>query len=520
MSVKRTAVTIGLALAGAVATVPGAAHAAPVSPAPPVSPFAAYETAACTSDGVTAADLALAADLNLSGYQVSCARAVVGAVRDRGLPVRAATIAITTTIVETNIRNISEEVDHDSLGLFQQRGSWGSRAQRLDPRWATNAFLDKMLRLYPDGAWQSGSIGAICQAVQVSAYPDRYQEVAAKGQQIAAALWQPVRAKFAPTLAYDQGDGSMRLYRWTSTGTGFARAADYDSGSFALSNVGDRVASGDVNGDGRTDVVMAYQNGDGTWALHAFDKGGAWSGVWYTGGQLNLDRVGGRLVVGDFNGDGKAEPALVYDNGDGTMKIFRWTSNGSSFVRAADYQSGSFALGNVGDRVVAADADGDGKDDILMAYQKSDGTWEIHDFRYGSSWSGVWYTGGSLNLDKVAGRFTAGDYNGDGKAEPALVYDNGDGTMKIFRWTSNGSSFVRAADYESGSFDLGNVDDRVASGDANGDGRSDIVMAYQNADGTWAAHVFAGGSGWSGAWYTGGSLNLDRVAGRLVLGGW
>jgi hypothetical protein len=330
----------------------------------------------------------------------------------------------------------------------------------------------------------------------------------------------PQRRKYAPTLAYDNGDGSMRLFRWASTGSGFTRAADYESGSFALASVGDRVASGDVNGDGRTDVVMAYQNADGTWALHAFDKGGAWSGVWYTGGKLDLDRVGGRLVVGDFNGDGKAEPALVYDNGDDTMKIFRWTSTGSGFARAADYQSGAFALGNVGDRVVAADADGDGKDDIVMAYQKADGTWQLNTFRSGNSSSGVWYTGGQLNLDRAGGRLTAGDYNADGKAEPALVYDNGDGTMKIFRWYSSGSAFTRTEDYQSGSFSLGNVDDRVASGDIDGDGYDDIAMAYQNADGTWAVHAFNEGASWSKVWYTGGQMNLDRVGGRFVLGAW
>src|SRR5258706_226065 len=36
------------------------------------------------------------------------------------------------------------DVDHgdrDSLGLFQQRANWGTAAQRMDPMWATTAFL-------------------------------------------------------------------------------------------------------------------------------------------------------------------------------------------------------------------------------------------------------------------------------------------------------------------------------------------------------------------------------------------
>jgi hypothetical protein len=225
-------------------------------------------------------------------------------------------------------------------------------------------------------------------------------------------------------------------------------------------------------------------------------------------------------VVGDFNGDGRDEPALVYDQGDGTMRIYRWTSDGSKFNRSTDYDSGSFDLANVDDRVAAADVDGDGKDDIVMAYQNADNTWGIHAFRYGSGWSGVWYTGGSMNLDRVGGRLVAGDFNGDGNAEPAVVYDQGDGTMRIYRWTSDGSKFNRSTDYDSGSFDLANVDDRVAAADVDGDGRDDIAMAYQNADNTWGIHAFRYGSGWSGVWYTGGSMNLDRVGGRLVLGSW
>jgi len=94
---------------------------------------AAYQLAACDPNGITSTDTARAAQLNgtlkakmrgyMTAYRVSCARMVIKAVHDRGLDPRAATIAIATTIVETSIQNISEEVDHDSLGLFQQRAS-------------------------------------------------------------------------------------------------------------------------------------------------------------------------------------------------------------------------------------------------------------------------------------------------------------------------------------------------------------------------------------------------------------
>jgi hypothetical protein len=323
--------------------------------------------------------------------------------------------------------------------------------------------------------------------------------------------------KAEPALAYDQQDGHMKIYRWASDGDSFNRTADYQSGSFSLSNVGDRVAVGDVDGDGHDDIVMAYQNGDGTFGFHVFTNGKSWAGIWYTSGPYSLAPVAGRLVVDDFNGDGKAEPALVRDDGDGTMTIWRWRSTGTSFVRDTDYHSGSFSLTNVGNRVASGDVDGDGKADIVMAYQNSDNTFDFHVFNAGSSWAGKWYHSGAFNLSSVAGRLVVADFTGDGKAEPALARDNGT-TMTIYRWQSTGTSFTRATDYQSGSFDLGNVGDRVASGDVNGDGKADIVMAYQNSYNTFDFHVFNAGSSWAGKWYHSGPYNLTNVQGRMVVG--
>ncbi|MEV4620840.1 VCBS repeat-containing protein [Asanoa sp. NPDC049573] len=364
--------------------------------------------------------------------------------------------------------------------------------------------------------------------------PYAVNNVDAKGFNPAADLrtYKPIRrtgltdgsaGRMAPALAHDDGDATMTIHRWRSTGTSFSRTADYvGEGAFSLSNVGDRVASGDVDGDGTTDIVMAYQLSDGTFGFYVFDAGLSSLGRWYTSGPYNLNPVAGRLVVADFTGDGKAEPALVHDDGDGTMTINRWTSTGSSFARATDYEgAGAFALSNVGDRVAAGDVTGDGKADIVMAYQISDGTFGYYVWNAGLSSLGRWYTSGPYNLNPVAGRLVVADFTGDGKAEPALVHDDGDGTMTINRWTSTGSSFARATDYEgAGAYSLSNVGDRVAAGDVTGDGKADIVMAYQISDGTFGYYVWNAGLSSLGRWYTSGPYNLNPVAGRLVLGNW
>lgn len=130
----------------------------------------------------------------LTAERVCCARRVVGAVKARGLPKHAAVITITTTIVESTIRNLTGG-DRDSVGLFQQRASWGSFAQRTDPAWATDAFLDALQRKFPGGSWQTVPVGVVCQKVQVSAFPDRYQPEAADAAVLVEALWGGVKSR-------------------------------------------------------------------------------------------------------------------------------------------------------------------------------------------------------------------------------------------------------------------------------------------------------------------------------------
>ncbi|WP_089021297.1 FG-GAP-like repeat-containing protein [Micromonospora coriariae] len=324
----------------------------------------------------------------------------------------------------------------------------------------------------------------------------------------------------APTVAYDQGDGTMRMYRWLSDGDSFNRTTDYDSGAFRLSAVGGRMASGDVDGDGKDDIVMAYQQPGGTFSYYVWRNGSSAARVWYDSGPFNLGNVAGRLVLGDFNGDRKAEPALAYDQGDGTMRIYRWLSDGDSFNRTSDYDSGAFRLSVVGDRMASGDVDGDGKDDIVMAYQQPDGTFSYYVWRNGNSSARVWYDSGPFSLSRAGGRLVLGDFNGDRKAEPALAYDQGDGTMRIYRWLSDGDSFNRTSDYDSGAFRLSVVGDRMASGDVDGDGKDDIVMAYQQPGGTFSYYVWRNGNSSARVWYDSGPFNLGNVAGRLVLGNW
>ncbi len=104
----------------------------------------------------------------------------------RGMPARAATIAIATAIQESKLRNI-DYGDRDSLGLFQQRPSqgWGTQAQVTDPVYATNAFYDALAKIE---GYETMEITAAAQAVQRSGFPEAYADHEPEGRAFASAL--------------------------------------------------------------------------------------------------------------------------------------------------------------------------------------------------------------------------------------------------------------------------------------------------------------------------------------------
>lgn len=122
----------------------------------------------------------------------------------RGLPPRAASIALATAYQESKIQNI-DYGDRDSLGLFQQRPSqgWGESSQILDPVYATNAFYDALIQV--DG-YQSMAITEAAQAVQRSGFPEAYADHEADGRALASALTGQTRPGAFSCVVRPSGD--------------------------------------------------------------------------------------------------------------------------------------------------------------------------------------------------------------------------------------------------------------------------------------------------------------------------
>jgi hypothetical protein len=125
----------------------------------------------------------------LAPDQAEYASLITAVAVQRGLPPRAATIALATAMQESKLRNI-EHGDHagpDSRGLFQQRPSqgWGTESQVMDPYYAANAFYDALVQI---PGYESMEITEAAQRVQRSAFPAAYAQHEQMGRFFASGL--------------------------------------------------------------------------------------------------------------------------------------------------------------------------------------------------------------------------------------------------------------------------------------------------------------------------------------------
>ena len=138
-------------------------------------------TERCTATGAGGEDLATDQAANAALISAVAVR--------RGLPARAASIALATAMQESKIRNIGhgDQAGPDSRGLFQQRPSqgWGTEAEVMEPYHATNAFYDALVKI---PGYEVIPITQAAQEVQRSAYPGAYAQHEAMARAFASSL--------------------------------------------------------------------------------------------------------------------------------------------------------------------------------------------------------------------------------------------------------------------------------------------------------------------------------------------
>ncbi|MDG6102956.1 hypothetical protein Daura_40405 [Dactylosporangium aurantiacum] len=135
----------------------------------------------------------------LTQAEMNNAVAIIDVARQLNLPRRAAVVGIATALQESHLRNLANPnlpqslqrpnegvgYDYDSVGLFQQRPSWGTVDQLMDPRESARRFYAALSRVE---GWEQLAVTVAAQTVQRSAFPDAYAKWEGLAQQIVDAV--------------------------------------------------------------------------------------------------------------------------------------------------------------------------------------------------------------------------------------------------------------------------------------------------------------------------------------------
>jgi hypothetical protein len=229
---------------------------------------------------------------------------------------------------------------------------------------------------------------------------------------------------------------------------------------------------GDFNGDGTDDLAKAFSD-NGLASIDAHISTGSSFAMqrWQTRGGGFWDAQ--KWLVGDFNGDGRDDMVKAFNDG-GLASIDTHVSNGSSFaIQRWETQRGGFWDAQ---KWLVGDFNGDGRDDLAKAF--NDGGLASIDTHVsnGSSFAiQRWETqrGGFWDAQK----WLVGDFNGDGRDDLIKVFNDG-GLASIDVHISTGSSFniQRWGTQQGGFWDA----QKWVVGDFNGDGRDDMAKAFSD----------------------------------------
>ncbi|MEV5300239.1 NlpC/P60 family protein [Amycolatopsis methanolica] len=131
----------------------------------------------------------VAPDGTVAGYggeSLQIAGLIVAIGTQRGLPPLAWQVAVQAGMAESGLRNL-QGGHADSLGVFQMRPSmgWGTPAELLDLNYQINKFFEVLLTV---PGWERMRPGDAAQAVERSAFPERYHKFEVAAQQVLGAV--------------------------------------------------------------------------------------------------------------------------------------------------------------------------------------------------------------------------------------------------------------------------------------------------------------------------------------------
>ena len=266
-------------------------------------------------------------------------------------------------------------------------------------------------------------------------------------------------------------DGNSEIIAIGGTGGGSVHVFGHDGTTYqeewasqVLANALDDLAIGDVDGDGRLEIIVSTLEAGNIYIyVYGFD-GNNYQLEWQSNLFPGDGHDGLSIHAVDADGDGLLEIVATSDAGS---KGYIWVYDYNGVTYQQTWASGLLDAFAVIEDLIIADIDGDGIREIVS------GGSGIHIIGYnGTSYQIEWQSG---PLGDYVG-FTIGDVNADGALEFVVSLEGGANNIQIYRF--DGQTYYmewQSCEIRPGGEQIGDVD---------GDGIKEIVV------GSWSGEIY------------------------------